>query len=357
MRKALKIIWKIIRETLQTLGLFLILAASWTGGTYLTKAIYTKTGTPSSDYVVQLIDLFAGVIIFFLFMMLVGMLFFRNKQLAMIRTITDAMRRISKGDFSVKMEDHKWHRGEFKEIVHSINDMAGELGRMETMRQDFISNVSHEIQSPLTSIRGFARALRNPVLTEERRNHYLKIIEGESRRLSQLSDNLLKLSALEGDQQVFEMTRYRLDEQIRGIVLAIEPQWLAKQIQIDLDLVGVEIEASQDLMNQVWTNLLHNSIKFTPENGMIMVNLKSDGQNVEVSITDNGVGMSNSDQLRIFERFYKADKSRNRAAGGSGLGLSIVKRIIDIHQGEITVQSELGKGSTFTVKMPCKATR
>lgn len=355
MRKALRITWKIVRETLQTLAIFALLAAAWTGATYITKAIYTKTGAPSSDYIADLIDLFLGVTIFFIGLYLVALLF-RHKQIAMLNTITDAMRRISKGDFTVKVEDHKWHR-EFKEIVHSINDMAGELGRMETMRQDFISNVSHEIQSPLTSIRGFARALRNPQLTEKRRNHYLEIIEGESRRLSQLSDNLLKLSSLEGVQQEFEMTRYRLDDQIRAIVLANEPQWLTKQIQIDLDLAEVEIEASEDLMNQVWINLLHNSIKFTPAEGMITIKLKVKDQIAEVTITDTGVGISESDQIRIFERFYKADKSRNRMAGGSGLGLSIVKRIVDIHQGDITVQSEYGKGSTFTVKMPCTHSR
>lgn len=355
MRRALRITWKIIRETLLTIAVLGLLAASWTGATYITKAIYTKTGAPSWDYIAQLIDLVLGVIIFLLCMLLVGLMF-KHKQIAVMTAITDAMRRISKGDFNVKMDDHEW-RGEFKMIANSINDMAGELGRMETMRQDFISNVSHEIQSPLTSIRGFAKALRNPKLTEERRNHYLEIIEGESRRLSQLSDNLLKLSSLEGDEQVFEVARYRLDEQLRSIVLANEPQWLAKQIQIDLDLAEVEIEATEDLMNQVWINLLHNSIKFTPEDGMIAITLKANDQGAEVSITDTGVGISELDQLRIFERFYKADKSRNRAAGGSGLGLSIVRRIVDIHQGEITVRSEPGKGSTFTVKVPYSRSR
>ncbi|WP_054954766.1 sensor histidine kinase [Paenibacillus dakarensis] len=351
MKKVLRISWKIIRETLLTIAVFALLAVSWTGATYITKAIYTKTGAPSSDYITQLIDLILGVIIFFLCMLLIGLMF-KYKEIAVMNTFTDAMRRISKGDFSVKMDDEML-RGEFKTIAASINDMAGELGRMENMRQDFISNVSHEIQSPLTSIRGFARALRNPRLTEERRNHYLEIIEGESRRLSQLSDNLLKLSSLEGDRQQFEMTRYRLDEQLRKVVLANEPQWLAKQIQIVMDLTEVEIEAAEELMSQVWINLLHNSIKFTPDHGLITIKLKEHGPEIEVSITDTGAGIAESDQLHIFERFYKADKSRNRTAGGSGLGLSIVKRIVDIHGGKVTVESELGKGSTFTVVVPC----
>ncbi|EFU43329.1 integral membrane sensor signal transduction histidine kinase [Paenibacillus vortex V453] len=352
MKKILKILWKIVREILQTISIFAVLGASWTAATYVTRFVYNWTGTPKWDYVVHLLDLFVGVIIFFLCMLIVGM-FFKHRQIAMLTAITDAMRRISQGDFNVKMDDQKW-RGEFKMIASSINDMAGELGRMESMRQDFISNVSHEIQSPLTSIRGFARALRNPRLTEEKRARYLEIIEGESRRLSQLSDNLLKLSSLEGDQPAFQRARYRLDGQLREVVLANEPQWLAKRIQVDLDLAEVQIEATEDLLNQVWTNLLHNSIKFTPEDGIITIVLKADQDEAEVTITDTGVGMTESDQLHIFERFYKADKSRNRAAGGSGLGLSIVKRIVDIHQGRIAVQSELGKGSTFTVKVPYK---
>lgn len=351
MKKTLKILWRIIREILQTILVFALLAGSWTAGTYITRYVYTWTGTPPWDYVLQLIDLFVGIIIFFLCMLVVG-LFFKHRQMAMLNSITGAMRRISRGDFSVKMDEHEW-RGEFKMIASSINDMAGELGRMETMRQDFISNVSHEIQSPLTSIRGFARALRNPRLTEEKRARYLEIIEGEGRRLSQLSDNLLKLSSLEGEQPVFEVMRYRLDVQLRTIVLANEPQWLAKRIQVDLDLAEVEIEATEDLLNQVWSNLLHNSIKFTPEDGVISIVLQAEEEEAKVTITDTGVGMSESDLLHVFERFYKADKSRNRADGGSGLGLSIAKRIVDIHHGEISVQSELGQGSTITVTIPC----
>lgn len=350
MRKLGKISWKVLKEILQIIALFAVLAASWTAATYMTKAVYTKTGAPSSAYVMQIIDLFLGVTIFFLCMMLIGLMF-KHKQMAVLNAMIDAMRRISQGDFNVKMEGHEWP-GEFKMIASGINDMAEGLGRMETMRQDFISNVSHEIQSPLTSIRGFARALRSPRLTEKQRDHYLEIIEGESRRLSQLSDNLLKLSSLEGDLDAFEMTPYRLDKQLRDVVLASEPQWLAKRVQVDLELTAVDIRASEDLMSQVWMNLLHNSIKFTPEGGAVKLTLRADRGTAVVTIADTGIGMSEADQLRIFERFYKADKSRNRAAGGSGLGLSIVKRIMDIHQGTVTVQSKPGEGSTFTVRVP-----
>lgn len=182
----------------------------------------------------------------------------------------------------------------------------------------------------------------------------MEIIEGEARRLSQLSDNLLKLSSLEGEQQGFVTDRYRLDRQLRTIVSACEPQWLAKNIQVSLELAAVEIVATEDLLSQVWTNLLHNSIKFTPDSGAITITLNAAEQEATVNISDTGVGISETDQLRIFERFYKADKSRNRALGGSGLGLSIVKRILDIHKGSVSVQSQLGQGSTFTVHLPLK---
>ncbi|MNO63669.1 Alkaline phosphatase synthesis sensor protein PhoR [compost metagenome] len=268
-----------------------------------------------------------------------------------LHSIIEAMRKISKGDFSVKLEDHKKYR-EYEAIINSVNQMAGELGRMETMRQDFISNVSHEIQSPLTSISGFARALRNPDLPAEQRTHYLDIIEGESRRLSQISDNLLKLSSLENEESSFVMKRFRLDHQIRSIVLSSEPQWMKKRLQINLELETVELVGTEDLLVQVWSNLLHNSIKFTPEEGTVRLSLNLEGQHAVIKVSDTGIGISEADQIHIFERFYKADRSRNRNLGGSGLGLSLVKKIIDIHHGTVTVTSRLDEGTEFTVRIP-----
>ena len=213
MKKTRKILWKIVRETLQTILVFAVLGASWTAATYVTRFIYTWTGTPRWDYVIQLINLFVGVIIFFLCMLVVGM-FFKHRQMAMLNSITDAMRRISQGDFKVKMNENEW-RGEFKMIASGINDMAGELGRMETMRQDFISNVSHEIQSPLTSIRGLQGRSEIPPHGGEE-----SPLPGDHRRreppLVATGDNLLKLSSLEGEQPAFERARYRLDGRACG---------------------------------------------------------------------------------------------------------------------------------------------
>ncbi len=204
--------------------------------------------------------------------------------------------------------------------------MAVELGELERMRQEFISNVSHEIQSPLTSINGFAKALKNIDLSEDKRHHYLEIIEMESHRLSKISDNLLKLTSLESQHHPFEPKLYRLDKQLRNVVLSLEPNWLEKNIDMDIQLKHLSFIADEDLMNQVWMNLLSNSIKFTPHAGNIRLTMTSQLDTVTVVITDNGIGLTEEQQKHIFERFYKADQSRVATNGGSGLGLSIVKK-------------------------------
>lgn len=225
---------------------------------------------------------------------------------------------------------------------------------MERMRQEFISNVSHEIQSPLASIRGFAQVLQSDKLSPKDRMHYLSIIEAESMRLSKMSDNLLRTASLEAENMRFEPKTYRLDKQIKGIILSCEPQWAEKEIDMEADLEETSITADEDLMSQVWINLIHNSIKFTPENGGISIGLHRKDYRVEFEIPDTGIGIAEEDQTRIFERFYKADKSRERSNKGSGLGLSIVKKIVDMHKGTIAVQSKPGAGTTFIVSLPMK---
>ncbi|GIP46523.1 Alkaline phosphatase synthesis sensor protein PhoR [compost metagenome] len=346
----LKRVGEVLLRILQVLLVIGILGLCWTVVAWSTRVLYRYWEPPFSAYVIDLLNVVFGAVFFGLLISLISFAF-RHKQLLKLNLIIDAIRRISKGDFSVRIDGFERMR-EFETIVNSINEMAGALGQMETMRQDFISNVSHEIQSPLTSIRGFARALRRPDLSPEKRNHYLEIIESESRRLSQMSDNLLKLSSLEADRGSLQTNRFRLDRQLQNVVLACEPQWLAKNIQIQLDVSKLEVEGAEDLLSQVWMNLLHNGIKFTPEGGEIGVSLMTQEDKAVVTVTDNGIGISEPDLVHIFERFYKADKSRTRSSGGSGLGLSIVKKIVDIHEGEITVVSERGKGSSFRVAIP-----
>lgn len=270
-------------------------------------------------------------------------------------TLISTINRVSKGDFTAKIAYHKYFEDEqFLELVESINHMTAQLNELETMRQEFISNVSHEIQSPLTSIRGFARALQDPDLPVDTRVHYLEIIETESIRLSKLSENLLKLTSLESKHHPFQPKPYRLDLQLKTTILACEPQWREKNIEVEAELTDHTILADEEMMSQVWINLIHNSIKFTPPGGTIHVSMSPVGKETVVRIADTGIGMDAEAQQHIFERFYKADKSRNRDMGGNGLGLSIVKRIIDLHEGTISISSTLGVGTEFLIRIPAK---
>ncbi|KKO55553.1 HAMP domain-containing sensor histidine kinase [Paenibacillus sp. DMB20] len=343
-----------IKETAHhILGIILalmLLIGSFSAAFYLTSFIYTKVGQFPSALWIQIINSLLGLIIASIVMKVAGR--FDKQTKGLFDSIIMAQKKIAAGDFNVSMDKKTEGLGPFGELVDSVNHMALELSRMENMRQEFISDVSHEIQSPLTSIRGFAQALRNPGLSSEDRLHYLSIIEAESMRLSKLSDNLLKLASLETDTMKFEPTTYRLDKQIRVIVLACEPQWAEKNIHMDVFLDEIEIKVDEDMMNQVWLNLIHNSIKFTPEGGNVKIELYQQGDVLVFKITDTGIGIAEEDRKRVFERFYKSDKSRTPAMRGSGLGLSIVKKMVDLHHGTIDVQSKLGAGTTFTVSLP-----
>ncbi|MFD0713584.1 sensor histidine kinase [Paenibacillus sp. GCM10027626] len=268
-----------------------------------------------------------------------------------VRQMTAATKRFAKGDFSIELDIK--HKDELGGLAQSFNYMAREMQQVEQMRQDFVSNVSHEIQSPLTSISGFAKALKNGVASEEHRQRYLDIIMNESERLSRLGDNLLKLASLESEHHPFHPTTYRLDEQIRNVVVSCEPLWSAKQIGIDLEqLPVVKINADKDQLNQVWLNLLGNSIKFTPEGGEIRIWMKMNLDEIIVCFADTGLGIAPDRIGHIFERFYKVDRARNRKQSGSGLGLAIVKKIVDLHRGTIEVSSEPGKGTAVKVMLP-----
>jgi signal transduction histidine kinase len=343
-----KIVWGGVR------GLVLTVACITIGLTvafYLTAWLYDRVGWRPSPLVVQVVNTLLGLCLMVL-AMVISALLFRSRRRGPFATIIDALERIAKGDFSTRLEDRHQGRGAVSELVQTVNNMALQLDQMEKMRQEFISNVSHEIQSPLTSIRGFACALQQNDLSAEDRRHYLDIIEAESMRLSKLSANLLKLASLESDQVRFEPKPYRLDTQIRSLILASEPQWAGKRLEMDVTVDEANIIADEDLLSQVWINLLHNSIKFTPEGGSVRVALQRRADRLEVTIADTGTGIAPEDQPHIFERFYKADPSRRRSEGGSGLGLSIAKKVVELHRGTIAVRSQPGAGAAFTVELP-----
>lgn len=333
------------------LALFSFLTIIWSIAFYVATSILNALEVNVSPFVTFLISDMVGFVFIVLIWTLIGILM-RPKRQAMIWTIIEPIQKIAKGDFSVKIRNEEKYDGEIGVLVKSINDMTDELNTMEKMRQEFVSNVSHEIQSPLTSIKGFARALQDDNLSEEKRKHYLTIIETETTRLSKLSQNLLKLTLLESEEYTPEKTTYRLDQKLKQIVLNSEPLWAEKEIELELDLEKVDVIADQESMSQVWINLIHNSIKFTPSGGTITIQLKEYEKVVEVRIRDSGIGISEEQKQHIFERFYKADSSRNRTYGGSGLGLAIVKKVLDLHRGEIKVESEEGNGTEFIVCIP-----
>jgi signal transduction histidine kinase len=325
----------------------------WTITYYITGAIYSYFNINPTPFLKQLINSLFG---FFLFGCGIAIMTrfsrHRNKHIEFFQSLTSAMKQIATGDYNVnlsKVSGHDNPGNPFGEIVDNINYMAQELGEMEQMRKEFVSNVSHEIQSPLTSISGFARALQNDKLDQKERQHYLSIIETESQRLSRISDNLLKLTYLESDHHLFDPKRYRLDNQIRNTIVSCEPLWTSKNIEMNLSLKNVDIIADKELLDQVWMNLLNNAIKFTPKGGHIYLSLYQHEETSIFEITDTGIGITEEEQLHLFERFYKADKARDRNASGSGLGLSIVKTIIDMHEGSILVKSKPKEGTTFKI--------
>jgi two-component system, OmpR family, phosphate regulon sensor histidine kinase PhoR len=324
---------------------------------FLTSYLYKTIHWHPSALLTQIINTLLGLLLTGLMIGGIGQIAKSRgwiPEMNVFRPIIEALEKIAQGDFSIRLENEFHDNQIVGELANTVNKMALELDQMENMRQEFISNVSHEIQSPLTSIRGFAQVLENDQLSPSEQHHYLHIIETESTRLSRITEDLLQLATLESDQVHMEPKPYRLDKQIRNLILACEPQWKDKDINLDVSLEEVEITADEDLLSQVWNNLIHNSVKFTPQAGSIKLTLQTRDDQAEFRISDTGIGIAEEDQARIFERFYKADKSRTRAKGGSGLGLSIVKKIIEMHKGTIEVESKVGAGTTFTVSLPCR---
>ena len=348
---------KWVQFTTHTVLILLLVSCALAAGYGLTWLIFRATGQPP-ELVAYLISGLVGFILMPLAGNLVPILnrrgggrFGNPLHTKLLTETLNAMSMIAKGDFNVLIAADD-ERGPYGELAASVNKMARELGSVEKLRQDFISNVSHEIQSPLTSISGYAALLKQGGSSQDQIAHYAMIIEAESKRLSKLSGNLLRLSALEADADPMEYKAFRLDKQLESILLMLEPQWAEKYIMPEVSLPVTMITGNEDLLSQVWINLLHNAIKFTPEKGSIRIMLSGDKDNVVCTIADNGIGISTEDQMHIFERFYKADKSRDRSQDGNGLGLSLARKIVEMHGGSITVKSEQGQGAELIVTLP-----
>lgn len=269
-----------------------------------------------------------------------------------VREIQKVLDRLTDGDYDARVPESfiagKYNK--FGEIAENINALAKELSGVETLRTDFISNVSHELKTPLAVMQNYGTMLQQPGLEEDKRIEYAKSVSDACRRLAHLITNILKLNKLE-NQQIFPTVKeYDLSEQLVECLLQFENVWEKKNIAIDSDIPdGVSIRADAELLTLVWNNLLSNAFKFTDEGGTVGLTLTVDEEYAVVKVSDTGCGMKPEVGARIFDKFYQGDTSH--ATQGNGLGLALVKRVVDIMQGEIGVESIYGQGSTFTVKI------
>ncbi len=269
-----------------------------------------------------------------------------------VKKITEVTEKMIKGDFTARIPpSSKIGSSEtFGEIIDCINKMAEELSGVETLRTDFVANVSHEMKTPLTVIQNYGTLLQAPRLSEEKRLEYAKALTSSSKKLADMVSNVLRLSRLENQKIYPKAENFDLGEQLCESLLRYESIWEARNIEIETDIAdGVFISADSELLFLVWNNLLSNAFKFTESGGKVKLTLIADDTFASVSISDTGCGMSSEVGAHIFEKFYQGDTSHS--GEGNGLGLALVKRIIDIMGGDISVESALGVGTTFTVKM------
>ena len=269
-----------------------------------------------------------------------------------VRRITEATAKMMEGDFRVRIEPvSKFATDDsFQEIIECINKMAEELSGVETLRTDFIANVSHEMRTPLAVMQNYGTLLATPDLPEEKRMEYAKAITDASRRLADMMTNILKLNRLENQQIYPNPVTFDLGEQLCESLLQYESTWERKHIEIETDIAEqVFVSADAELLSLVWNNLFSNAFKFTEDGGKVTLTLGADETHATVKIADTGCGMTRDVGTHIFEKFYQGDTSH--ATQGNGLGLALVKRVIDIMQGEISVESAVGIGTTFTVRI------
>lgn len=268
-----------------------------------------------------------------------------------VEKILEATERITAGDFSVRIAtDHPYGRyNEFDRIIEDLNRMTAELSKTEVLRSDFVSNVSHELKTPLAIIENYSTAIRDAEIDRETRERYADVLIATAKRLSSLVTNILKLNRLENQQIRTEQTSVRLDEMLSDAILQFEDRIEEKKLELDCDLDEIAIVSDPNYLEIVWNNLISNAVKFTDAGGSIRVSLKEERGAAVVRVSDTGCGISKETGEHIFDKFYQGDTSH--AQEGNGLGLALVKKVIDVLGGEISVESEVGKGSTFLVRL------
>ena len=272
-----------------------------------------------------------------------------RQPLSAITAMSEAAKEVAKGNFDISLSED-CPVEELQDMAHNFNLMAKELAGTELLRTDFVENVSHEFKTPLSAIEGYVTLLQKKDLSEEKRREYTGKILYNTRRLSALTSNILLLSRLENQELGIQKERFCLDEQLREVILAQEADWTAKELELEIDLETADYCGSKDLLVHVWENILSNAVKFAPQRGIIRILLRREDGRVLVCIADTGPGMSEEVRQRVFEKFYQGDVSRS--SQGNGLGLALAKRIVDLHDGEISVSTKERKGTTFRVSLP-----
>lgn len=267
--------------------------------------------------------------------------------------LAEATSRVANGDFSVYVPTlHTQDKWDYLDVmIMDFNKMVEELGSIETLKTDFVSNVSHEMKTPIAIIKNYAELLQGEHLTEEQRREYAEGIEGAAARLSDLISNILKLNKLENQRITPEVEAYDVCRQLCECILRFEDAWDEKEIELETEIEeAAMVEGDESLLELVWNNLLSNAIKFTEPGGTITVKQTSDESAVNISVSDTGCGMDRDSVNHIFDKFYQGDTSHSKE--GNGLGLALVKRVLELLDGEVRVFSEPGKGSTFLVTLP-----
>ena len=270
--------------------------------------------------------------------------------------VSNTVKQVAEGNFKVNIKRRDTTKCEYEyinevdELAKNVNKMVAELDGMDYMRKDFMSNVSHEIKTPIAAITGFTEILLDGSIDESERQEYLEVINKESIRISRLCENMLHMSRLDSQVIVSSMQKIRLDEQLRKCIILLTEKWSNKEIDFSIDLEEVSILSDYDMLQQVWINLIDNAIKYSGENCKIDISVKRlNDKSVKVSISDNGIGIEEGKLHRIFDKFYQCEESHKKS--GSGLGLSISKRIVELLNGTIECKSKKDSGTTFEVTL------
>lgn len=265
-----------------------------------------------------------------------------------LTNLSAAMSNVAEGDFETQIET-KSKLEAIQDIYTNFNTMVKELGATETLQSDFVSNVSHEIKTPITAIEGYVTLLQNTNNIDEVENEYIEKILFNTKRLSELVSNILLLSKVDNKTIQAKKTTYRLDEQIRQSIVLLEPKWSAKEIEFDVDMDEVEYMGDESLMFHVWNNMIDNAVKFSPERGLIKIKLKRTDNKITFTVEDEGCGISDEEKKHIFNKFYQSDSSHR--AEGNGLGLALVKNILALCDGDITVANGEKRGTIFSIEL------